>query len=102
VSVVSDKRPVRITSAHASHSDEIRARETRYLLSMGVRTVCVVLAVVTRGTEWMWVFGIGAVVLPYVAVVMANAGARPEPAGPAPFHDESRRQLPPGQDEEPG
>ncbi len=44
----------------------------RYLISMAVRTVCVVLAVVVAG-PLRWVFIAGAVILPYVAVVMANA-----------------------------
>ena len=53
------------------------ARIKRYLLTMGVRTVCFVLAAITgtRGAPW-WVWGtfsLLAVVLPYIAVVMANA-----------------------------
>lgn len=51
---------------------------------MGIRTVCLVLAVVASG--WLqWAFLAGAIVLPYVAVVMANAGreraAEPEVPG---------------------
>lgn len=46
-----------------------------YLLSMGIRTVCFLAAVLT----WHWamwlsiVLFVGAAVLPYIAVVMANA-----------------------------
>lgn len=40
---------------------------------MGVRTGFLVLAVVTP-SPWWWLFVAGAVVLPYVAVVIANAG----------------------------
>jgi len=49
----------------------------RYLLSMGIRTACFVLAVIALGVlHWTvvgWVFVIGAVILPYIAVVVANA-----------------------------
>jgi hypothetical protein len=45
----------------------------RYLISMSVRTVCFILAVVFDG--WLrWTMAAGAIVLPYIAVVMANAG----------------------------
>ncbi len=40
---------------------------------MAVRTACVVLAVVTDD-GWRWLFVAGAVGLPYLAVVLANAG----------------------------
>jgi ABC-type spermidine/putrescine transport system permease subunit II len=49
---------------------------TRYLISMAVRTGCVVLVVVVHG-PFRWVFAVGAIGLPYVAVVMANASRRP-------------------------
>lgn len=49
----------------------------RYLLSMGIRTACFLLAVVALTVlHWRvvgWVLVAGAVVLPYIAVVMANA-----------------------------
>jgi hypothetical protein len=89
-----DKHPVRITSARTSHSDDLRGRQNRYLLSMAIRTACVVLAVVFDG-YLRWGFIVGAVLLPYVAVVMANAGAKTDPEGPEPFHDD-RGELPPG------
>ena len=58
----------------------------RYLISMAIRTACVILAVVVSG-PLRWIFIVGAVILPYIAVVMANAGGErrqtPEPA-PAP------------------
>jgi hypothetical protein len=67
---------VRITSAAASRNDDIDARQRRYLFSMGVRTLCFVGAIVSAslGIHWLWpILIVGAVVLPYVAVVMANA-----------------------------
>ncbi len=44
----------------------------RYLIAMGLRVVCFVLAIVTSG--WVrWTLVVAAVVLPYIAVVLANA-----------------------------
>jgi hypothetical protein len=48
-------------------------RMKRYLISMSIRTVCFILAVVLQG--WLrWTMAGAALVLPYIAVVMANAG----------------------------
>ncbi len=69
---------VRITTAAASANDDLRARQRRYLLSMSLRTICFVGAIVAalNGIDWLWPFLIGAaIVLPYLAVVMANAAA---------------------------
>ena len=83
---------VRITSAHTSHSERIRGRQRRYLISMGIRTVCFILAVVADG--WLrWGFIIAAVVLPYFAVIAANAAGEVDDGGPEPFVDDSRRML---------
>jgi Protein of unknown function (DUF3099) len=83
---------VRITAAHTSHSERLRGRQRRYLVSMGIRTVCFVLAVATDGTL-RWVFIVAAVVLPYVAVVMANASGEVDRDAPAPFVNDRRRML---------
>ena len=74
---------VRITSAARPHSEDVRGRERRYLISMGIRTLCFLLAVAFMGHWVMWVFLAGSIVLPYVAVVLANAGAAPDPDGTA-------------------
>jgi len=62
-----------ITHAKRSHSDDLDYRVTRYLISMAVRTLCLILVIVIPG-PLRWAFAAGAVFLPYVAVVMANAG----------------------------
>jgi hypothetical protein len=62
----------RITAVPQAHSDDLRNRMNRYLVSMGIRTVCVILVVIVHGPA-RWAFAAGALVLPYVAVVMANA-----------------------------
>ncbi len=72
---------LRITTASRPRSEDIRGRERRYIISMGIRTLCFILAVVFMGHWVMWLFLVGAVFLPYVAVVMANAGASADPGG---------------------
>ena len=66
------EHPVSITSARPSRSSDISRRQTRYLMSMGIRTVCFVLAIVTTG-PLRWTLVAAAIFLPYVAVVLANA-----------------------------
>ena len=69
---------VRITTAASNRADDIAARQKRYLLSMSLRSACFVGAVVTAlaGLDWVWPFLIaGALVLPYIAVVLANNSA---------------------------
>ena len=63
---------VRITTAPANHRDDLNKRRRRYLISMSVRTLCFIGAIFIGG--WVrWVLLSGAFILPYVAVVMANA-----------------------------
>ena len=74
---------VRITTAASSRNVDIAARQRRYLLSMSLRTICFVGAVAVSFTDGpqllMWILIAGALVLPYIAVVMANAvTSRPE------------------------
>ena len=69
---------IRITTAAGNRADDIRARQKRYLFSMSLRTICFVGAIIASlaGVDWLWPFLIaGAIVLPYIAVVMANAAA---------------------------
>jgi fatty acid desaturase len=69
---------VRITSASASRNDDIAARQKRYLFSMGIRTACFLGAILASvaGIHWLWpILIVAAVLLPYVAVVMANAAS---------------------------
>lgn len=51
---------------------------------MGVRTACFILAFFTGGVL-RWVLIAAAFVLPYIAVVAANSGTRPDPGGPEAF-----------------
>ena len=63
----------RVTSAQEALSQQQRRRTRRYLITMSIRTVCFLALIFTHG--WMqWAAIAGAVFLPYVAVVAANAG----------------------------
>jgi hypothetical protein len=44
-----------------------------YSMAMSIRMACFILVFFVPG-YWKLVFGIGAVVLPYIAVVLANVG----------------------------
>ncbi len=68
-----------VTSAPSSPADDQAQRVKRYLTMMGIRVVCLGLVFVLDG--WLrWVALVGAVVLPYIAVVTANA-VRPSQSG---------------------
>ncbi|TDD96403.1 DUF3099 domain-containing protein [Jiangella asiatica] len=83
-----------VTTAAAGRSNDVASRQRRYLIMMGIRIACLPLAVVTQG--WLrWVFILGAVVLPYVAVVIANATHQPRGSTLAPVLPPPRPQLPP-------
>jgi hypothetical protein len=75
------KAPVyTITDAVKPLSEDVSNRQRRYLISMGVRTICLVLAVLLWGRIPWWLMGfllVGAIVLPYVSVVFANGGRQP-------------------------
>lgn len=73
---MADRDAVRITTAPTSRADDIAARQRRYVLSMTIRTVCFVAAVLV-GPGWLrWVLIAAALLLPYVAVVLANPETR--------------------------
>ena len=84
-----------ITGAGESLSDEQTGRTKRYLVSMTIRTACVLLAIVVPGWP-RWVFLAGAVALPYLAVVAANSGRRRRGTPPAPPVVVHTRMLPAG------
>lgn len=70
-----------VTQARRSKSADITYRQRRYLLMMGVRTVCFVIAVVLFVNHFGWLAAIpalGAIFIPYFAVVFANGGREPD------------------------
>lgn len=74
VQQVTDK-PVRITQAAYARSEDSAMRERRYLITMGIRTLCFV-GLVFVPYWWRWIFLAGAAVLPGVAVILGNAADR--------------------------
>jgi Protein of unknown function (DUF3099) len=69
-----------VTQAQPSKSADIRYRERRYLLMMGIRVLCFVAAVVLFVNHGGWLTAIpavGAIAIPYFAVVLANGGREP-------------------------
>jgi hypothetical protein len=84
-----------ITGAGESLSQEQTGRTKRYLVSMTIRTACVLLAIVVPGWP-RWVFLAGAVALPYLAVVAANSGRSRRGAPPPAPVSLSAPMLPPG------
>lgn len=64
-----------VTSVPRAPQDEDRARVRTYAITMGIRILCFVLMVLVTPYGWYtWVFAAGAILLPYFAVVVANAG----------------------------
>lgn len=87
-----DDDVVSITSAPEPLADDQARRTRRYLLQMGIRLVCFVGAILVDG--WVrWALVVAAVVLPYVAVLFANAGRDRVSYDTSPLE---RRALPPG------
>ncbi len=67
------KQPQSITTIGESPDDERRRRMTHYLIAMIIRMFCIVLCLFVQG--WWLILPIaGAIVLPYIAVVLANVG----------------------------
>lgn len=71
-----DTTPVVITDAAPPASDDLSARQRRYLVSMAIRVACFIALVVTP-SPWRWLFLAGAAVIPPVAVLFANISSQP-------------------------
>ncbi|MBC7463226.1 MAG: DUF3099 domain-containing protein [Actinobacteria bacterium] len=80
-----------ITSAQVGLSEDLPRRQKRYFISMMIRTACFILAVVLP-SPFRWIALAGSLLLPYVAVIMANAGRESIPRGAAVI-DEKRKSL---------
>lgn len=63
-----------ITDLPPSPGDERRTRMVKYSIAMGVRIACIVLMLFVHGW-WLVLPAIGAIVLPYFAVILANVGS---------------------------
>lgn len=67
--------PLSATSLPLSPEQDRRVRMIKYCIAMGLRFLCFGLCFVTPG--WLIVFpAVGAIVLPYLAMIVANVGVR--------------------------
>lgn len=80
-----------ITSLPPSPDAERRARMIKYTVAMTIRVACIFAMLFVQGW-WLAVFAAGAIFLPYVAVVLANA----QGSGRAARLVRPDRQLPAG------
>jgi hypothetical protein len=94
-----------VTQARRPLSEDIRYRQHRYLLMMGIRTICFAIAVVLffahmRGLAL--IPAVGAIVIPYIAVIFANGGREPDNQRGFLEHRPRRTALGPPTDSGPG
>jgi hypothetical protein len=69
------------TSLPRAPRDESSARFRNYVILMTVRIVCFLLVLLITPYGWhTWLLAIGAVFLPYIAVMVANVGSQPPPS----------------------
>ena len=77
-------KPAAITEIPLSPEQDRPARMARYSIAMGIRVVCIFLCLFAQGW-WLLLPAAGAILLPYVAVVIANnvhrTGSRVERPG---------------------
>jgi Flp pilus assembly protein TadB len=72
------ERAFLITDAERSQDDQLRRRQVRYVLMMGLRALCLVLAALLATLKvpllWLWIVLClaGMVLLPWFAVLLAN------------------------------
>ncbi|MFJ7072295.1 DUF3099 domain-containing protein [Streptomyces sp. NPDC098781] len=77
----------RITGARTGLQEDVRGRQRRYVISMSIRTLSVILAASLWNVERhvaIVALVLGAV-LPYIAVVIANAGRENAPSLPSTY-----------------
>lgn len=95
--------PVVITDAPENPEVELRRREIRYVVMMVTRALCLVAGAIFVSTKpplwglWLALSIVGMVVLPWLAVIIANdrpARRRGRPERPTNRHDQPA--LPPG------
>ncbi|MER7760045.1 DUF3099 domain-containing protein [Streptomyces sp. NPDC097619] len=76
-----------ITGARTGLAEDVRGRQRRYVISMVIRTLSVIATVVLWNVERhvAVVTLVAGALLPYVAVVIANAGRESAPVAPSTF-----------------
>lgn len=70
-----------VTQARRPMSEDIKYRQSRYLIMMGIRVVCFAIALVLFFAHLRWLVlvpAVGAIFIPYIAVIFANGGREPD------------------------
>ena len=70
-----------VTQARRPMSEDIRYRQHRYLIMMGIRVICFAIAIILYVIHLRWLIlvpAVGAILIPYIAVVFANGGREPD------------------------
>jgi arginine exporter protein ArgO len=92
------ERPVVITDAARSQREQLRSREIRYVSMMGLRAACLITGAILISVKppllpvWLILCAAGMVLLPWMAVLIANdrpaktRAERAQAARPAPSH----------------
>lgn len=91
-----------ITGARRSLTEDVDGRQRRYIISMSIRTACFVAAVLVPYGPARFVLVIAALVLPYLAVVMANGGREPTSGPPQAHLFDHHRELSSSLEGDPG
>jgi hypothetical protein len=91
-------RAISVTTATSSRFAEIEHRQRNYMITMGIRTGCFLLAAfLTALPVWArLLLLLGSLVLPWVAVTVANAGRVREEASPHLIARPERVAIAPG------
>jgi hypothetical protein len=91
------EEPFLVTSAGKSPREEQRERQRRYLVTMALRVACFILAIVLVALGVPWEFSALAIaaslILPWVAVVAANAGPTRTVDRPALYQREPPKEI---------
>lgn len=102
------ERPVLITDAARSQGEQLRSREIRYVTMMSLRLMCLIIGAVLISIKppllalWLILCAAGMVLLPWMAVIIANdrparskaerAASHHHEKGPASLEQESAQE----------
>lgn len=90
---------VLITDARPSQDRELAYRRRRYTVTMCIRAACLILAATFYRVPWLAISVAAlAVVLPWIAVIMANDRMPPKESDAHRYTAEPDRELPPASD----
>ena len=70
-----------VTQARRPMSEDIRYRQHRYLIMMGIRVLCFAISIILFVEHLRWLVlipAVGAILIPYFAVIFANGGREPD------------------------